>query len=43
MLKRNLEEALWTIHIYKNDLTNLDRTAILAAQTVRTVLLTAGR
>ena len=36
---KDLEEALWNVHIYKNDLTNLDRTAILAAQTVRTVLL----
>lgn len=36
---KDLEEALWTVHIYKNDLTNLDRTAVLAAQTVRAVLL----
>lgn len=35
-------DTLWTIHIYKNDLSNLDRTAVLAAQTVQAVLL-AGK
>jgi len=33
-----LKETLWTIHIYKNDLTNLDRTSSLAALTVQNVL-----
>ena len=37
-LKR-FEETLWTLHIYKNDIINLERTAILAAQTVQAVLL----
>ena len=35
---QGLKDALWTIHIYKNDLNNLDRTASLAALTVQTVL-----